>query len=134
MKYANAPKFSWISIPSLETGAITWTMSTTLDLATLDDRRGARYTPASNRLREARSFNEALRISIMPTSNDGPRQISFLIGSSLSDGRLQVNEEIRRRMEKAMRSMPEKDTPKEIPHFKVEFCQVLPKRSWETTE
>jgi len=94
--YSNAPMYSWISIPSLETGAITWTMSTALDLETLDDRRGMRFTPAYTRLQEARSSNEALRISIVPTSNDGPKQIAFLIGSSLSDGRNQVNEEIRK--------------------------------------
>ena len=51
--YASAPMYSWISVPSLETGAITWKMSTSLDLEMLDDRRGVRFTAAYQRLQDA---------------------------------------------------------------------------------
>ena len=72
--YSIADKYSLLSIETLERGLLTWQMSTQLNLDTLDDRRGDHYTPAEDRLSKARAFNPELRLSIVPTSTNGPRQ------------------------------------------------------------
>ena len=122
--YSVADKYSLISIDSLDRGQLTWRMSTQLNLDSLDDRRGDRYTPAEDKLKKARAFSPDLRISIVPTSNNGPRQVCFILGSSKSDNRLQVNEEIRSRLKKASKSTMSRETLTEIPEFKVELSRV----------
>ena len=123
--YSAADSYSLISINSIDRGQLTWQMSTQFNLDSLGDRRGDRYTPAEDRFRKARASNPDLRVSIVPTSNNGPRQVCFILGSSKSDNRLQVNEEINSRLQKARKNAKSRGTPTEIPEVKVEFSRVF---------